>query len=175
MENTLIAHRVSVPVYIENCVPPLPATLPRAVQEIAEVIGRERALFLIGQLPRCYVRDKRYNTRASSKGACRVVMYVPKRLRPDHPLVAILGWQDAEKLTQAFGGEILCPPTMWDVTYRPFRDQSIVNIYRVQRVPVGMLAQWFDVTEQRIRQVLEAAGQTPQEARRTPANDNRAP
>ncbi len=76
--------------------------LPRSVREIAEVIGREATMYLIGQLPRCYAG-------ADGKKANKVIMYVPKRLPPDHRLVEILGWTTAQKLVRVFGGEILYP------------------------------------------------------------------
>lgn len=147
------------------------APLPRAAQEIADIIGRDRALFLIGQLPRCYVHDKRWQSRPGSKGSCRVILYVPKRLKPDHRLVQILGWNDAVRLVEAFGGEIICPPPMTETLYRPFRDAGIVHMI-CSGVPECIVAEWFEITTARVRQVLEAAGiETPKEAKR-PANDN---
>lgn len=136
--------------------------LPTTVQEIADVIGRERALFLIGQLPCCRVKD----------GSRRVILYVPKVLRLDHPLVNILGFRDAERLVLAFGGEILCPPLMRERVYRPFRDAAIIRIH-AEGVTIGMLAEWFEMTERRVRQVLDAAREEiPQEGVRVAANDN---
>ena len=150
--------------------PPLPPCrmLPRAAQEIADIIGRDRALFLIGQLPVCYVQDKRYPKREGSKGSRRVILYVPKRLKPDHILARILGWNDAQKLVNVFGGEILCPPTLEKTLYWPHRDAAIIRL-ACEGLPCAVLAEWFEMTEQRVRQVVES--QTPQEARK-PANDN---
>jgi hypothetical protein len=139
--------------------------LPTTAQELADVLGRERALYLIGQLPVCYVKDKRWKPRANSKGSRRVILYVPKRLRPDHRLVAILGWNDAQRLVDAFGGEILCPPTLHDVVYKPFRDAALAQLGRA--VPASMLAEWFGLKETRVRQ-------TPQEGI-TAANDDDPP
>lgn len=142
--------------------------LPATVQEIADVIGRERALFLIGQLPVCQVQDKRYKAATSR----RVILYVPKVLRLDHPLVTILGFKDAERLVHAFGGEILCPPLMRDAVYRPFRDQAIARIHG-QGVPIGVLADWFSMTERRVRQVLDGVREEiPQEGMPQAENDN---
>lgn len=92
--------------------------LPASVQEIADVIGRERALFLVGQLPRCYQTRK-----GSKRAGWHVIMYVPKVLKPDHLLVQILGWPDAVKIVAAFGGEILHPANCAEV-YRVFRDRA---------------------------------------------------
>lgn len=145
--------------------------LPQSVQDIADVIGRDKALYLIGQLPKCQVRDNRYKHRPGSTGTQRVIMYVPKRLKPDHVLVRILGWQDAERLVQAFGGEIICPPTLRDTVYLPFRDSAIVRIHREQRASIAEIASWFDMTERRVAQLLDGVKETPQEALQ-PANDN---
>ena len=71
--------------------------LPESVQEIAEVIGREKALEFIGRLP------------TSGSRAWRVCVYIPKRLPADHKLVEMLGWHDAKRLVDAFSGMILQP------------------------------------------------------------------
>jgi hypothetical protein len=76
--------------------------LPKSVQEIADVIGREKALHLIRSLP-TYVAGK------PGKKCTRVMLYVPQRLRMDHPLVLILGFEDAAKMVDVFGGECLQP------------------------------------------------------------------
>lgn len=155
----------TVPYLLENCYPPYPPTLllpmttkklPASVQEIADVLGTERALFLIGQLPRCYVRD----------GSERVILYVPKSLKPDNHLVTILGWHDAQRMVTHFGGELLAPANCKDV-YRPFRDAGMRMMQR-DGVPVAMIADWFGMTERRVRQVFEI----PQEAPLVAANDN---
>ncbi|WP_231753098.1 hypothetical protein, partial [Burkholderia sp. TSV86] len=99
--------------------------LPRSVQEIADVIGCERALYLIGQLPRCITRDRRYPNATAS----HVVLYVPTaaRLPLDHDLVRILGWSDAVKLCRVFGGEILQPASCAEI-YRRYRDAEIIRM-----------------------------------------------
>lgn len=73
--------------------------LPKSVQEIANVIGREKALRLVRQLPQCGKRDRRRN------------LYVPKlrNLTPDHRLVRLLGWEDAAALASEHGGRTLQP------------------------------------------------------------------
>lgn len=138
--------------------------LPASVQEIADVLGIERALFLIGQLPRCYFRDPRW---PDAKNA-HVIMYVPKvqNLGPSHELVRIVGWTDAVKLCHAFGGEILRPASCAGI-YRDFRDQNIARLLR-ERVPPAMVAEWFGVSERHVKNLLR---ENPQEERRA-ANDN---
>lgn len=137
--------------------------LPNSVQEIADVIGEERALFLVGQLPRCYFRDPRWPDARS----VHVMLYVPtaQRLKPDHELVRILGWADAMKLSRFFGGEILRPASCAGI-YRTFRDQSILRIVG-EGVPVTMVADWFEVSDRHVKNLLR---ENPQEERRA-AND----
>lgn len=136
--------------------------LPASVQEIADVIGTERALYLVGQLPRCYIRDKRRLTAT----ATHVILYVPKSLKPDHELVRILGWHDATRLVDAFGGEILQPASCADV-YRRFRDASILRMVREGMKPAAVAA-LLEVSERHVRNLLR---EKPQQDMR-PANDN---
>lgn len=134
--------------------------LPSSVREIAEVIGHERALYLVGKLPRCH---------PASRKAEAVVVYVPtlKRLKPDHILVQILGWQEATKMCRAFGGEVLQPGNCREI-YRRFRDASIVQM-RKAGVPVGVIAEWMDITPQAVRSL---ASKNLQMELPEPANDN---
>lgn len=132
--------------------------LPASVQELASVIGTERALYLIGQLPKCV-----------SKKSTHVILYVPTytRLKPDHRLVQILGWLDAVKLCKAFGGEILQPANCAQL-YRAFRDRSIYRLVTEQGMKLSEIAEQFDMTERHVRNVLREISQ--QET--TAANDN---
>lgn len=121
--------------------------LPRSVEEIAEVIGRERALFLVGKLPRCYHQ---------AKGCWHVILYVPKRMPLDHELVRLMGYQDAEKLRKAFGGEIMQPATCIEV-YRRFRDASIRRLHFLEQTSIETLAAWFEMTPRHVRNLLQSA------------------
>lgn len=140
--------------------------LPASVQEIADVVGQERALFLVGQLPRCYFRDARW---PDAKNA-HVIMYVPKvqNLSPTHELVRIMGWADAMKLSRAFGGEILRPASCAGI-YRDFRDQNIARLLG-EGVPVAMVAEWFGVSDRHVKNLLR---ENPQEERRAANDQNR--
>ncbi len=135
--------------------------LPASVQEIADVIGRETALFLIGQLPTCYAG-------ADGKRSTRVILYVPKDLKPTHRLVAILGWESARKLVQGFGGEILQPANCQEI-YRRWRDAETKRLM-AQGLSAAMLAEIMGVSDRHIRNIGK---EIPQEALPT-ANDNRA-
>jgi len=132
----------------------MPAKLPKSVQEIADVIGRDLALFLIGHLPRAY---------SPCHPSGQVILYVPKTLKPDHALVQLLGWPAANKLVRAFGGEILQPATCAHL-YREFRDKSIRRLLTEGHRP-AVLAEWFGVCERHVRNI---AREIPQEA----ANEN---
>lgn len=94
--------------------------LPKSVREIADVIGRQEALFLIGQLPTRYSGKE-------GRESTRVNLYVPKRLNPTHQLVRILGWHNANRLVRAFGGEILYPGNCQQI-YQHYRRQTILRM-----------------------------------------------
>lgn len=126
--------------------------LPKSAQEIADVIGVERTLYLIGKLPRVKCGPH------AGKQSWRVVMYVPKTLPPDHPLVRILGWPDAYKLSRYFPGEILTPATC-DSVYRQYRDQAMRQLAQEGK-PLSVLAQWFGVTERQARNIVREEATT---------------
>lgn len=138
--------------------------LPASVQEIADVIGRERALYLVGHLPRCYSKDPRYPNAKSS----HVILYVPKSLKPDHQLVQLLGWHDAQRMVDAFGGEILQPGSCADV-YRKFLNRSIVRMGHEGAKPAD-IAELLSVSDRHVRNLLR---ENPQQDM-TAANDNTA-
>lgn len=138
------------------------AGLPDSVAEIAQVIGRERALFLVGQLPPCGSRP------------WRVAVYVPRRMRPDHILVAILGWRDAERMAWAFGGEIL-QPAICATLERGWRNREIWRL-RDEGLESGEIADRVGASSDVVRKVLQAGRGNPPmalEARRRepPRND----
>ena len=135
--------------------------LPASVQEIADVIGSDRALYLVGQLPRCYV-DK------PGHKSWRVILYVPKQLKPDHPLVKMIGWKDAASLVNAFGGEILQPASCAEI-YRRFRDQAAIRMAGEGMKP-AYIAELLGVSDRHVRNLLRE--KTPQDMQA--ANDNTA-
>ncbi len=138
--------------------------LPASAQEIADVIGRERALYLIGQLPRSYQTRK-----ASKQTSWHVILYVPKVLKPDHPLVRVLGWQDAKLLVDAFGGEILNPAGCQEV-YRAFRDQAIIRMSQEGMKPKEV-AELMGCSDRHVRNLVREKAQEELKA----SNDNNRP
>lgn len=114
--------------------------LPHCVQEIADVIGRERALYLIGKLPRVRIESKQWS---------KSILYVPKRLTFDHILTKILGWNDATKLVNVFGGEILHPGNC-DYIYRNFLRESIRKMAADGMTP-KQLSELFNLSDRTIK------------------------
>jgi hypothetical protein len=137
--------------------------LPDSVQEIADVIGRDQALLLIGALPRCYVG------REGGKSN-QVVMYVPtlKNLKPDHQLVRILGWVNAEKLSKEFGGEIMKPANCAFIQ-REFLHKTILGMMRGGKMKATEVAAIVGVHERTVRNLVR---ENPPEDFELAANDN---
>ena len=135
--------------------------LPRSVQEIADVIGRERALYLIGKLPVYTVRDKRGHVKDT-----RVILYVPKTLAVDSDLVKILGWNDASKMVRYFGGELLYPGNCKEI-YRRFIIQTIKRMCG-EGIDHKIIAHTLEVSERTVkRHCTDNPHKDPK-----PANDN---
>ena len=135
----------------------MPPKLPRSVQEIADVIGHDLAVRLVEMLPRAY-------TKCHPAGKC--ILYVPKRLPLDHRLVQLIGWEAAQKMCQAFGGEILHPATCSALTIHE-RNLRIMELIK-KKVPVSQIAKEFGLTESHVWGIRRA-GKIAEEA----ANENR--
>lgn len=112
--------------------------LPASVQEIADVIGRERALFLVGQLPRCY-----------SRKSCHVILYIPKVIKPGHHLAKILERNEVAKMVDAFGGEIMQPANCAGI-YKGFRDRSALTMLETGLKPQE-IAEILGVSDRHVR------------------------
>ena len=123
------------------------------------MIGRQAALYLIGQLPTCFCGSE------GSKSN-RVILYVPKSLHPSHRLVQILGWPLAHKLVRAFGGEILYPANCLHI-YRHWRDQGIRSML-AQGFGTDTVANLFGVSR---RHVQYLKSENPPEAAPETARD----
>lgn len=122
--------------------------LPASVQEIADVIGRDEALHLISRLPTCYAGGK-------GKQSTRVILYVPKKLKPNHRLVQILGWDRANQLVEGFGGEILQPANCAGV-YKEQRDKEIRRLASEEGKRPAELAAMFKLSERQIRNLTRS-------------------
>lgn len=114
--------------------------LPQSVAEIAEVIGRDNALSFIARLP------------ASGSRSWRKCVYVPKRMPPDHNLVKLLGWSDAQKMRAVFGGEILQPSNCRFV-YRRHRNRQLLRMAS-ENVPLADIADMLELSVYRVREII---------------------
>ena len=121
------------------------------------MIGRERALFLVGQLPNAY--------RHGTLDGC-ADLYVPSHLKPDHPLVSLIGWADAMRLVRGFGGEILYLSKCADLV-REWRDANIRRL-AADGMSAVELGEWFGLSDRMVRNIVRAAETAPE------ANDNEA-
>lgn len=96
--------------------------LPRSVQEIADCIGREKALELVGKLPRL-------RPPSCTKNEQRVCLYVPEQLTDNHRLIELIGKPAAQKLVDRFPGEILHLATCRGLI-NAHRDRAVVRMRR---------------------------------------------
>lgn len=122
--------------------------LPTSVQDIADVIGRDDALYLIGQLPQV----KRSN------GGNEVLLYVPtlQRLTPDHRLSQILGFPLARKFSVHFGGQLLKPANC-NGFVREFRNKSICE-FRESGHSIAEISEIFQITTKYTKKILQDLG-----------------
>ena len=122
-------------------------SLPRSVQQIADVIGNDAALYLVNRLSRAYTKGH---------PAGQPILYVPKSLSSDHPLTRILGLPDAQRIVQAFGGEILYPATCFEVL-RQRRNHEVIGLVR-QGWHVRDVARAFGLTVRQVRNLCADIG-----------------
>jgi hypothetical protein len=124
--------------------------LPQSVAEIAEVIGREKALDFIGRLP------------TSGTRSWRRIVYIPKRLPADHKLVELLGWRDAKKMCYAFSGMILQPSNL-NYLHRQHRNREIHRMVS-EGVPIADIADMVELSAYRVREIIALGLDNEQEA-----------
>lgn len=136
--------------------------LPQTVQDVADVIGRDKALYLVGNLPR--------SRGAGGTGGHveRIFLYVPKRLKPDHLLVRLLGWNDAAKMSAEFTGMILELGTC-DELQRRFRHDAVRRL-AAQGHDRDAIAGMVMLSPRRVSEILASAPEAS-----AAANDNHAP
>lgn len=123
--------------------------LPLSVQEIAEVIGRDDALYLVGQLPR-------YKT--PSRGGTEIAINVPRidRLKPDHRLSQILGYPLAKKLSVHFGGQLLKAANCNGLV-KGFRNREIIRLWESGST-ILEIAEIFNMTPKYTKKILSDLG-----------------
>lgn len=122
--------------------PGLARPLPDSVQEIADVIGREKALEFIGKLPQ------------AGKRKWRVCIYIPKSLPPDHKLVELLGWHDADRMVRAFSGMIL-QPSNCRFLERDYRRRRVVELHR-EGLTAKEIGEQVELSAYWVREIISA-------------------
>ena len=148
------------------------APLPESVAVVADVIGRDEALRLVGALP----------TFPSKPWLAWVSVPKPSRLRPNHTLVEILGWQGAVLMCRAFGGELLQLARCRGLE-RAARNRRIWEL-RAQGLSSREIGDLIDVSGEVVKKVLQLGptlalpappGNPPIERRRKPGEDRAKP
>ena len=124
--------------------------LPESVEEISEVLGRDKALEFIGRLPQSGTRR------------WRVCVYIPKRISVSHDLVARLGWDDAVAMTRAFSGMILQPSNCGRI-YRHFRKTQVVRLAG-EGMSSSEIAELVDLSVSRVREITRSQTKTKEAA-----------
>ncbi len=117
--------------------------LPPSVQQIANVIGQDKALMLVRKL----------KERCSGK---TLYVYVPKpeRLHVNHSLVVMLGYADALALSREFGGMHLYPsPCRY--LQRAVRNRAILALRDTGR-SVEEIAEELSLTRKWVASVIDA-------------------
>lgn len=119
--------------------------LPGTLREVAEVIGRERAMYLAGQVL--------HWDRQGQRGKAGWV-YIPKKLEPHHRLNELVTLDEALKLVEVFGGENLTI-SMPAGPVRRFRNMQIQHLASEGLRP-EVIAYAVGITPRQVRNVLGA-------------------
>lgn len=88
--------------------------------------------------------------------------YVPKTVKAEHPLVALLGVSAAEKLTKEWGGKMLSIPRLQQ--YSTWTTRQRIGEMLQAGVPTQHVAVHLGISERRVQQIcreLEVAGLIP--------------
>lgn len=120
------------------------------LKAIAEVIGRQQALYLVSQCPRYKVEGR--------QGKGQVLLYVPKPrlLDAGHHLCEIIGREDAEKICATFGGELLMLSHCRSIILK-HRNDGIVAMAK-QGFSIDDLSVFFGLSTRTIAEAVKAAG-----------------
>lgn len=116
--------------------------IDESIMEIASVIGREKALYLIGSLGR------------SGKRPWRLNLYIPRHPGDSHPLVKILGKEDALRMAREFGGMNL-QPANGNALVRRFRSREIQRL-ATEGKTVRDIANLFQVNQRTILNAIKS-------------------
>lgn len=119
--------------------------LPKSVQMIADVIGRDQALHLVRELPPCGRRSRRRN----------IYIPTPANLSDDHKLVALVGREDAEALAEALGGQSI-QPALCRYMERAEAGRRILALRELRGCSVAEIAAELEMSEKWVSMVVEA-------------------
>lgn len=128
---------------------PLPGTL----EDIAEVIGRGLAVRLAEAL-RPVGEDGR--PEATGSRPWRRMIYVPRRMKPDHPLISILGWDAARALQRSHTSMILEVPYCIELE-RAYR-RHVMRAMADAGHSVDHIAAWVSVHPRTVADTLRDDG-----------------
>lgn len=106
--------------------------LPGILRELCELIGIQPTMTLVEEY-----------------GGVR--LYVPQKLNDEHPLVKLIGWQNAQKIVDLRGGETLEIPKA-EAVMRQARNIEIRSLYPA--LSQRQLALKYNTTERNIRLIL---------------------
>lgn len=106
--------------------------LPKGLQDIKDIVGPGAALIL-----------------AEEFGGGPI--YIPNRIRDNHPLAQLIGMEKLRRLSLVYGGDKLHVPKV-DAIERQFRTRRIVKLRQAGRT-VASLAREFNLTCRRVRQI----------------------
>jgi Mor family transcriptional regulator len=108
--------------------------LPPILQEIAELIGLQATLVLV-----------------KSYGGTR--LYVPKRFDSDHPIVKLIGHEQAARFFEKFGGQDQFDFPKGEIAVKAARDKQIRG-QRADGATHARLAVTHGLSERQIRNIL---------------------
>ena len=120
--------------------------LPETLADIAEVIGRENALRLAEGLPN------------NARRPWQKFLYVPQAMRPDHPLVGLIGWDAAQALSHSHANMIIEVPVCQAIQ-RAYRDHIIAYLVE-QGLPIDHVAAMMGTTTQLASRKVRAQEET---------------
>jgi hypothetical protein len=120
--------------------------LPDSVAMIAEVIGTDAALTLVRNWPR------RTKERTMPNG--RAALYVPGTMTADHPIAAVIGYDNAVKLSARFGHEMLFIAKCDNLRRSEMR--RAVHVAIDAGATTDMIARTLGITPQHVRRIRRA-------------------
>lgn len=86
-------------------------------------------------------------------------LYVPERIREDHPLAAVIGIDAARKLSEVYGRDVIPVPACKSAVNRA-RDRLLRALYRDHAWPAHRIAWHTGLTERHVWRILAASDDT---------------